>query len=191
MNPLPELIRALPAAALLALAPAVQALDWYGQFHAGTTRVDIADPAYAGEVRVEGAYGVGAGFELNRWFSAQLDWHTLGENRDVSSLPPCLPGPCVAVTINPYPEHGWALRALPRLPLGDSFAVELGLGFAHWEGDYTLTGTRFASSGTDSLYSLGVEWRIGDRWAATIEVQELAVDGVDFGWSGATLRYRF
>lgn len=162
------------------------AAEWYGELHAGTTRVERDT---GGAERVEGAYGIGAGVRYNRWFSTHLDWHTLGENADV---PPagCIPTPCV-VPAPVLPEHAWALRALPRLPLGERFAVELGLGVARWEGDVTVAGSGYNDASWDPLWSLGLEWRSAGRWSATIERQALVVDGIDFDWTGATLRWRF
>lgn len=166
---------------VVAFAPTAGAADWYGEFHAGTTRATDA----GGSERVEGAYGIGVGVEFNRWFSTQLDWHTLGEN---SPPPSCAPLLCVSVL---YPEHGYALRALPRLPLGEDLALELGIGFMAWEGDVTDSGVVFSDSGTDPFYSFGASWKFGESWSATVEYQQLQHDFLDFDWTGATLRYRF
>ena len=168
-------------ACLFPAAPVARAADWYGEFHVGTTR---GTDAFATE-RVEGAYGLGIGVEFNRWFSTQLDWHTLGEN---PGIPSC---PIICATPSPLPEHGYALRALPRLPIGDSFALELGLGLMKWEGDYNLIGVPVEANGTDPWYSVGAAWRFDERWSITVEMQVLELEGMDFDWTGATLRYRF
>jgi hypothetical protein len=186
-----SILRAYCAALLLCAwaAPAVAA-DRYGEFHLGTTRVEL--PGFPGVAdRVEGAYGIGVGAKFNEYFSTQLDWHTLGENRNVAAPPPCPTPPCTLVLILPSPEHGYALRALPRLPLGERFALELGIGWMKWEGDHTNAGTVFSDSGTDPFYSFGVEWKFGEQWSATVEYQRLEHDYLDFDWTGATVRYRF
>jgi opacity protein-like surface antigen len=177
-----HIVRAACAALALTCSTA-GAADWYAEFHVGTTRADLDDPVYSGTARVEGAYGVGAGLALRGWLGLQLDWHTLGENPPAA---PCAPSPCATLTPT-YPEHAWVLRAMPRFALAERFTVELGLGVARWEGD----ADGLATSGTDPLCSLGVEWRFAGRWSATVEHQELALDGARFGWSGAALRYRF
>ena len=183
-------IRLLALAASLILGALAQAADFYGEFHVGTTRADI-DAAATGTERVEGAYGLGVGVSYNAWFSTQLDWHTLGENPYVAPITCPIP-PCpLPTTSGPFPEHAWVLRALPRLPLGERFAVELGIGLADWEGDQDVAGVEFTSGGTDWLYSLGLEWRFGERWSATVEKQVYDIDGFDLDWTGATLRYRF
>lgn len=171
------------AIAACVFAPAASAADRYAEFHVGTTRAD--SPVVIYDERTEGAYGIGAGVAFNRWFSTQLDWHTLGEN---SIHPACLPPAMCVLSI--FPEHGYSLRALPRLPLTDSVTIELGIGVMRWEGDVTYYGSVFDNSGTDPWYSLGVEWRFAERWSATIEYQQLEFD-YDFDWTGATLRYRF
>jgi opacity protein-like surface antigen len=184
-------LRALVAALLVcACATPGAAADWYGEFHVGTTRANHEDPAFTGDERVEGAYGVGVGVSFNPYFSTQLDWHTLGENYDYVA-PPCPIPPCLSPITILAPEHGWALRALPRLPLGDRFALELGIGWMKWEGDFSYTGTVFSASSTDPFYSLGVAWSFGERWSATFEHQQLELDHLDLDWTGATLRYRF
>jgi opacity protein-like surface antigen len=182
----------VPAAAALAAAllfPAASAADFYGELHAGTTRAD--NPSITGDERVEGAYGIGVGVKYGEYFSTQLDWHTLGENPYVAPVTCPIP-PCpIVITTGPFPEHAFVLRALPRLPLGESFAIELGLGLADWEGDQDVVGTEFTSGGTDWMYSLGVEWRFAERWSATVEMQVYEIESIDFDWAGATLRYRF
>jgi hypothetical protein len=184
-----RLIRSLPLLLSLAFSAVAAAADFYGELHAGTTRA--SSDFITNDERVEGAYGIGVGVKYNEWFSTQLDWHTLGENPYVPPvncpLPPC---PIVIIT-SPYPEHAWVLRALPRLPLGERFAIELGLGLADWEGDQDVAGTEFASGGTDWMYSLGAEWRFAERWSATVEMQVYEIESIDFDWTGATLRYRF
>ena len=182
------MLRALVAALLLgasARTAAAADAEWYGEFHVGTTRSDHTNAAITGDEKTEGAYGVGVGVRYNDHFSVQLDWHTLGENPDQ----PACPGVCV--TTIPLPEHGWSIRALPRLPLGDRFALELGLGLMSWEGDYNFAGAPAMSVGTDGWYSLGVEWRFAERWAVTLEAQQLDSDLVELEWAGAALRYRF
>ena len=184
-------LRALGAALFLfACAHAAAADEWYGEFHVGTTRSSHQDPTFTGADRVEGAYGIGAGAVFNEYFSTQFDWHTLGELPD-QSPPACPIPPCPITLVFIIPEHGYVLRALPRLPLGESFALELGIGWMKWEGDLTTSGVRFSDSGTDPLYSLAASWRFGERWSATVEYQQLQHDYLDFDWTGATLRYRF
>lgn len=170
----------------LGLASVAGGADWHAELHAGTTR---AERDTGGPERVEGAYGIGIGVKYGEWFSTQLDWHTLGENADV---PPaaCTPTPCVVAT-PVLAEHAWTLRALPRLPLGERFALELGLGLARWEGDLTVAGAGHDDSGWDPLWSLGFEWRFAERWSATVERRELMADGFELDWTGAALRWRF
>jgi len=173
-------------------AVAAHAADFYGELHAGTTRVDHQNPAITGEERVEGAYGLGVGVKYGEYFSTQLDWHTLGENPYVPPPPVCPIPPCpVTVTFLPFPEHAWVLRAIPRLPLGESLAVELGIGLAVWEGDQDNAGTVIENTGSDLWYSFGLEWRFAERWSTTVEMQTLDSVYLDFDWTGATLRYRF
>lgn len=174
------MLRVLLLAFAFAAPGALAAPGWYAELHAGTTRATDA-----GGERVEGAYGIGIGVAHNRWFSTQLDWHTLGEDVDIPSCP------IVCTTPPPLPEHGYALRAIPRLPLGERFAIELGLGLMKWEGDYSIAGAPYETSGTDPWYSLGVAWRFGERWSLTLEQQLLDAEAIDFDWTGATLRYRF
>lgn len=183
-----RLFRAFALVLAAASGAAALAADFYGEFHVGTTRAD--DPMITGDERVEGAYGIGVGVKYNEYFSTQLDWHTLGENT-YTPPPPCPIPPCLLVVNYVYPEHAWVLRALPRLPLGESFAVELGVGYAKWEGDLDAGPFGFSFDGTDWLYSLGVEWRFAERWSATVETQVYNIDGFDLDWTGATLRYRF
>jgi opacity protein-like surface antigen len=176
------------ALAVAILAASASAAEFYGELHAGTTRGDY--DAVTQDERVEGAYGLGVGVRYNAWFSTQLDWNTLGEN----ALPPpvtCPTPPCPIAVIVAYPEHSWTLRALPRLPLGESFAIELGIGWADWEGDVDAGTIGLGVDGGDWLYSLGVEWHFGERWSVTAETQVYAIDQLDFDWTGATLRYRF
>lgn len=181
------MLRGALVAAALALASVAGAAeaDWYGELHVGTTRADHANAAITGDERTEGAYGVGIGVRYSERFAVQLDWHTLGENPDYPSCP------LLCITTVPLPEHGWAIRALPRLPLGDSFALELGLGLMSWEGDYSVAGSPVTGVGTDGWYSLGFEWRFAERWALTLEVQHLDSDVAELDWTGATLRHRF
>jgi hypothetical protein len=180
----------IAAFAALVLGTAVHAADFYGEMHAGTTRATVDAPGFTGDERVEGAYGIGVGVKYNEYFATQLEWHTLGENTFTPPAPCPLP-PC-PITVNVvYPEHAWVLRALPRLPLGERFAMELGVGYAKWEGDIDGGGISFGFDGTDWLYSLGFEWRFAERWSATAEMQVYEIEGYDLDWTGATLRWRF
>lgn len=186
-----RLLRTLAISSIAAVGDIAHAADFYGEFHAGTSRVEHQNAAITGEERVEGAYGIGVGVRYNEYFSTQLDWHTLGEN---PYIPPaaCPIPPCpIIITLLPFPEHAWVLRAIPRLPIGDSFAVELGIGLAAWEGDQDVSGTMFEDSGTDLWCSFGLEWRFAERWSATVEMQKLDHEWLEFEWTGATLRYRF
>lgn len=175
-------VRTLLACALLAAAPAHADGWWYGSFFAGNTKSDHTDPLIINDEKSEGAYGIGVGVTFNDWFAAQLDWHTYGENRDYPV--------CCAVG-SALPEHSYALRMLPRLPIGERFAIELGLGVAKWEGDFDSGGTRTDTEETDGWYSVGLAWKLGANWSITVEAQRLESDFAELEWTGASLRYRF
>lgn len=169
---------------LLTLSASTAAAEWYGSVGIGQSDADTVGLTL--DERSEPTMGLGVGVVYNKWFATQLDWQYLGAN---SIHPACLP-PALCV-LYAYPEHGLSLRALPRLPLGDSFALELGLGLMKWDGGVNSAGTEFKVSGTAPLWSIGFEWQFAARWAVTAEYLDLQLDGAEFSTTGATLRYRF
>lgn len=163
------------ALALALAASAAQAAEWfseigYGRVDFGSSFADTPD-----------TYNVGLGVLFNAYFGAQLDWAYAG----TPSLGPC-PGPFLCVTAI-TPDHLTSLRALGRLPLGESFELIGGFGrVQHQNGpyDYTVYADRV---------SLSVGWRINETFTLSLQRQ---VDSVDSGFydtdtDTVTLRYRF
>jgi uncharacterized repeat protein (TIGR01451 family) len=168
--------------------------DWYigasvGQagldYSAGDLQQDLANLGWSinnPSVNDSGtAWKAYVGFTLNEYFALEAGYADLGKvvTRFGATIPPTQVDAILSDTfrIHPYQGDGWFGAAVVNWPVSpDRFNVFARLGFFGWESDLDVrvisggTGSiTDRESGTDTMYGVGVEWRINEQWSVTGE----------------------
>jgi OmpA-OmpF porin, OOP family len=115
------------------------------------------------------AWGVFAGYQVNRYFGVETGWTDLGE---ASASAPVLGFP-VNVSVS---AKGWELVGVGSIPLSEQFSAYAKAGAYRWrvKGNVAVAGIGSASvseSGTDFTYGLGLRFDFTKSLGARLEWQ--------------------
>lgn len=127
------------------------------------------------------AWKVLGGFAVNNYFAVEAGYVSLGEvtTQLSATVTPTQIDDILSDTyaVHPYQGDGWTLAAVLTWPINlDTISLNLKVGSFIWESETVVRviqgGTGSVSgkdSGTDTMYGLGVEWKLNPTWALTAE----------------------
>jgi uncharacterized repeat protein (TIGR01451 family) len=206
------------AALALTLMPASNAVaqgTWYVQGGIGQTDLDysaadltsdlsnlgwtISDPIVDSD---EFAWKIMAGFAFNSTVAVEGGYVNLGEvmTQYRASVAPSEIDDILSDTyaIHPYQGDGWVVAGVVTWPVNpDKFSVNLKLGAFRWESETDVrviqggTGSVSGSdSGTDTMFGVGVEWKLDPMWSLTAEWERYKMnEWLDVPFIGVKVRF--
>lgn len=191
---IPCLLAAVTALTLVPAGSAVAQGNWYVQGGIGQTDLDysaadltsdlsnlgwtISDPIVDSD---ELAWKIMAGFAFNDTIAVEAGYVNLGEvmTQFGASVAPTEIDDILSDTyaIHPYQGDGWVVAGVVTWPVNpDAFSLNFKLGAFRWESETDVrviqggTGSVSGSdSGTDTMFSVGIEWKIDAMWSLTAE----------------------
>jgi len=165
--------------------------DIYLLGHAGYADSDVSQSDMEGEFADIGfeanvlstdggrtGWGLGLGYQIDEYWSLELDYLDLGEVDVVSTSEQVV---SALGDIHPESGDGFTLSGLVRYPLNDRWHLRARLGLFSWDADYDTkrAGKKVADdsdSGTDLYIGVGAGYQISDRFGLNVEVQRFAFD---------------
>ena len=122
---------------------------------------------------------IGAGYKVNRYLALEAAYMNLGTfEHEITTT-----GPTDKVTVEDE-YTGTALSLVGMLPISDNWSLLGRIGHLKWKNEIEARGCAIScatvsgsAKGSDTIYGLGGNWEITDRWGLTAE------------WNGTKLNY--
>ncbi len=130
------------------------------------------------------SFRIYGGFDFNDYFGLEaqyIDFGTIEESVSIGDI-----------TVDVDAEgNGFGIAGVARWPVAERFSLNGKLGFQAWDVDVATAGVNDNDSDEDVFFGAGAEYRFGDHWRLTGDVERYELDDVDvLVWSlGARVRF--